>query len=417
MKLSRFGEKYTAESGIVSLMEDLGEALNVNPKMIFMGGGNPAHIPAVENRFRELLIDVAQNEKRAHKMLGVYQSPQGDQRFLRAIAKLFRNEFGWEISEKNIAITNGSQSAFSMLFNVLAGEFSDGSQKQILFPLAPEYIGYADLGLHEHFFRAQKPEIEILDDDLFKYHVDFDNLEIDETIGAICVSRPTNPTGNVLTDVEIAHLDQLAQQNDIPLILDGAYGTPFPNIIFTDVQPFWNENTVLALSLSKLGLPGTRTGILIANEEIIRQFTHINALLNLACGNLGPAIAAPLFESGEILKMSREQVQPFYQQRSQRAVGLFREALGNLPYFIHKPEGAIFLWIWFKDLPISSQTLYERLKQKGVLIISGHHFFAGLEEDWPHKNECIRVNYSQDEKTVAQGVALIAEEVRRAYQQ
>ena len=48
MKLSAFGEKLTGGSGIVDLMEDLGSALNENPNMIFMGGGNPARIPEME---------------------------------------------------------------------------------------------------------------------------------------------------------------------------------------------------------------------------------------------------------------------------------------------------------------------------------------------------------------------------------
>ncbi len=45
MKLSVFGEKFTGHSGIVDLMADLGEALNANPNLISMGGGNPSRIP------------------------------------------------------------------------------------------------------------------------------------------------------------------------------------------------------------------------------------------------------------------------------------------------------------------------------------------------------------------------------------
>ena len=47
MKLSKFGEKFSGQSGIVELMDDLGTALNENPEMIFMG----AVIPGV---FRKL---------------------------------------------------------------------------------------------------------------------------------------------------------------------------------------------------------------------------------------------------------------------------------------------------------------------------------------------------------------------------
>ena len=87
----------------------------------------------------------------------------------------------------------------------------------------------------------------------------------------------------------------------------------------------------------------------------------------------------------------------------------------GLPFAIHKPEGALFLWLWFEGLPISTQELYERLKQKGVLVVSGHYFFPGLEEDWPHKDECIRVTYAQDDELVEKGLSLIASEIREIY--
>ena len=59
--------------------------------------------------------------------------------------------------------------------------------------------------------------------------------------------------------------------------------------------------------------------------------------------------------------------------------------------------------------------LYERLKQRGVLVVPGHHCFFGLDEDWPHRHECIRVSYVQDEAAVKRGIAIIAEEVKKAY--
>jgi valine--pyruvate aminotransferase len=228
------------------------------------------------------------------------------------------------------------------------------------------------------------------------------------------VSRPTNPTGNVLTDDEIAHLDDIARALDVPFIIDGAYGSPFPNIVFTEVAPHWNDNTILTLSLSKLGLPGVRTGIVVAREDIIEAYTNINTIVSLACGTLGPALAKELFKSGEIVSLSRDYVTPFYRERAQQTVQWFREAMGDINYRIHKPEGAIFLWLWFEALPITSQALYERLKQRGVLIVPGHNFFIGMDAHWPHKHECIRVSYAQDGDSVKAGVKIIAEEVHRA---
>jgi valine--pyruvate aminotransferase len=415
VKLSAFGKKFAGESGIVELMDDLGTALNENPDMIFMGGGNPGRLLEVEAIFQQRLEAVMRDPKQRHSLFGIYQSPQGDMEFRRQIASFLHKQFGWALTARNITVSNGSQPAFFVLYNMFAGAMSDGSHRAIHLPLAPEYLGYADIGLSENFFTATKPSIELLDENLFKYHVDFSSLEVDAHSAALCVSRPTNPTGNVLTDEEIIHLDSIARAHDIPLIIDGAYGLPFPGILFTDATPHWNENTILTLSLSKLGLPGVRTGIIIASEEVIEAYTNANTIVSLACGNLGPALAKELFKTGEILSLTRNYVTPYYRESSQQTVQWFRDSLGDLPYRIHKPEGAIFLWLWFDGLPIDSQTLYQRLKQRGVLIVPGHNFFVGMGEDWRHKHECIRVSYAQDADTVQRGVKIIAQEVTSAY--
>jgi len=417
VQLSKFGEKFSRQSGIVELMDDLGTALNENPNMIFMGGGNPGRIPEVEQVFRARLETVLADPAQLHSLMGVYQSPQGDKDFLEQIAGLLQQQFGWQLSARNIAVSNGSQSAFFVLYNMFAGEMPDGTRRSIHLPLAPEYIGYRDIGLSDDLFTATRPEIELLDGNLFKYHVDFSRLNVDQRAAALCVSRPTNPTGNVLTDAEVKQLDAIAQSNDIPFILDGAYGLPFPSIIFNNAKPHWNNNTILVLSLSKLGLPGVRTGIIVASEELIQAYTRANTIVSLACGNLGPALARELVSSGEILSLSRQTIAPFYRQRAETTVKWFRQALGDLPFRIHRPEGAIFLWLWFEGLPISSQTLYERLKVRGVLVVPGHNFFPGITCDWRHQQECIRVSYAQDGSVVKAGVEIIAEEVARAYQE
>lgn len=415
MKLSAFGKKFSGESGIVELMDDLGSALNENPDMIFMGGGNPGRLVEVEEAFQKRLQSIIANPSQRHSLFGIYQSPQGEREFRDQVAQFLTKQFGWKLTGNNIAVSNGSQSAFFVLFNMFAGPMPDGSHRSIHLPLAPEYIGYADIGLSDNFFTATRPSIQLLEDNLFKYRVDFSQLQLDQQAAALCVSRPTNPTGNVLTDNEIAHLDEIAQVHNIPFIIDGAYGLPFPGILFNQAKPHWNENTILALSLSKLGLPGVRTGIIVASEEVIQAYTNANTIVSLACGNLGPALAMEMFKTGEILSLTRDHVTPFYRDRSRQTVQWFREQLGDLPFHIHKPEGAIFLWLWFEGLPITSQELYERLKKRGVLIVPGQNFFVGIEDDWSHQHECIRVSYAQDAATVKRGVEIIAEEVARVY--
>ncbi|MFP1733509.1 valine--pyruvate transaminase [Lonsdalea quercina] len=415
MNFSVFGNKFTRRSGITQLMDDLNNGLRT-PGAIMLGGGNPAHIPAMDDYFKSLCGDLLEQGKLTDALCN-YDGPQGKDTFLNALADLLRETLGWEIGPQNIALTNGSQSAFFHLFNLFGGQKSDGSRSKVMFPLAPEYIGYADSGLDEDMFVSVRPQIELLPEGQFKYHVDFEQLHITDDIGAICVSRPTNPTGNVLTDDELRQLDAMARQHEIPLIIDNAYGVPFPGIIFSDATPLWNQNIILCMSLSKLGLPGSRCGIVIAAEEVIEAMSNMNGIINLAPGSIGPAIAHEMIQRGDLLRLSNDVVRPFYQQRVKHTIEIIRRYLPEDRCLIHKPEGAIFLWLWFKDLPITTESLYQRLKQRGVLMVPGHHFFPGLAQEWPHAYQCLRMNYVPEPEKIEQGIAVLAEEVERAMQE
>lgn len=415
MKYSKFGKRFTRPSGITQLMVDLGKAnASDDPDIIMLGGGNPALIPEAQAVFSEEADAMLKDGKQFDRMLSAYDGPQGNDAFLNALTDMLNQHFDWGISPANIALTNGSQNSFFYLFNLLAGEMDDGSNKKVLLPLAPEYVGYADLGLSDDMFRSVMPKIEMLDNKQFKYHVDFDALSIDDDIAAICVSRPTNPTGNVITDAEMAKLNKLAKQHDIPLIIDNAYGLPFPGAIYTDAKPFWNQNTIMCMSLSKLGLPGARTGIVIAREEIVQAISSMSAIMTLAPNSLGAALMTRLIKNDKLLSLRDNIVKPFYQKKANQAVSLFNDIFSELPAYLHKPEGAFFMWLWFDKLTISCDELYERLKKRNVYVIPGHNFFINIQDKTPHMQQCIRINYAKDYALLEKGLKIIAEEIEAA---
>lgn len=414
---SEFGERFTRRTGARELMDDLGDALSSDRPICMLGGGNPAHIPEIEELFSNQLREVLNSEGEYRRMLANYPSPAGEERFRTALADLFAREYNWQVSAKNIALTSGSQAGFFLLFNLLAGPQSDGGFKKILLPVTPEYIGYQDVGVRAGMLTALKPSIEKYPDRTFKYRLDIANLNVADDVGALCVSRPTNPTGNVLSDTEMDSLVAAAAAKGIPLIVDNAYGLPFPNIIFTDVKPVWNDNIIMCMSMSKLGLPGIRTGVVVASEQIIDALASMNSVLSLAVPSVGAVLLHELVESGEILELCRNTIQPFYKSKVEAALGWVHEYFAGTDYHVHRPEGALFLWLWFPGLPISSHELYQRLKKRDVLVLSGHHFFPGLKEQWRHRDECIRLTYSQDRESVRKGIAIVAEEVRKAFGQ
>lgn len=411
MIFSDFGQRFNRFSGITQLMDDLNEGLQ-QEDVVMLGGGNPAAIPEVLDQISRTLQALLDSGELT-KALVNYDGPQGKQVFLDSLADYFNERYQWGINRENIALTHGSQSAFFALFNSFAGK-SGHEHRHILLPITPEYIGYSDLGIDDGLFVSQSPQIELLPDQFFKYHINFANLEITPQTGLICVSRPTNPSGNVLTDEECMHLDQMAQDSDVPLLVDNAYGTPFPHIIFNQVQPFWNENTIICLSLSKLGLPGVRTGIVIANQKVIKLISNITAITSLSPSGVGPVVVNELIKNNLLTQISDQVIKPFYQNRCDQVVEWLKQAVDDDRLHIHLPEGAIFLWLWFEGLSIPTSKLYEILKQQGLLIVPGKYFFPGQEGvASEHAESCIRMNYVQSEVDLKKGIEILARTLKQ----
>lgn len=406
-------------------MDDLGKPLRKGLKPYPLGGGNPARVPEVEAMYRNAMEKLLETDA-FERTIGAYDSPQGRMSFIDSVVEYFNTRHGWNITKENVAITNGSQSAMFYLFNLFSGSYGE-EKKTILFPLMPEYIGYADQGIDSNTFVSVPSKCTYYDDRTFKYSLDIESVkeyvEKHKEVGAICVSRPTNPSGNVLRSDEIEALSEIAEKNSIPLMIDNAYGLPFPNIIFTeDAEPIWNENIILSMSLSKIGLPSIRTGIVIARKEIAEAISNINAIAALASGSMGQALAEDLVRTEKLTDMAKEHVRPFYKKKSELTEAWIREAFEGTEYFYHRIEGSIFCWLYLPCLSIPSKEFYSKLKEKGVITVPGEYFFFGHEDQakglgYPHDHydKTLRINYSGADDLVRDGIKIIAETYKEFY--
>jgi valine--pyruvate aminotransferase len=140
---------------------------------------------------------------------------------------------------------------------------------------------------------------------------------------------------------------------------------------------------------------------------------RVQATAALAPPSTGPVVVEPLLSGNTVFAVI---TCARITRRTVPRPCITREACAGLPLVIHSPEGAFFLWLWFPGLPISSEELYRRLKQRNVLVLSGHHFFPGVQQDDPHQHECLRLSCAQPLASVQAGIAILAEEVRRAYE-
>ena len=125
-------------------------------------------------------------------------------------------------------------------------------------------------------------------------------------------------------------------------------------------------------------------------------------------GGVGPALANEMLKDNSLLDASNHVIKPFYQEKSRQAISWLQAAIPSAKFRIHKSEGAMFLWLWFEGLTISDKQLYQQLKANGLLIVPGSYFFPGIDKDWRHTQECIRLNFAQDEEQVKRGIDILA---------
>lgn len=111
LQFSKFGQKFTQNSGILQLMDDLGDALNSDKPIIMLGGGNPASIEAVNKIYQDSLEQIVAQGVGLDSVAN-YANPKGDSGFIDALVDFFNQRYDFGITADNIALTNGSQNAF-----------------------------------------------------------------------------------------------------------------------------------------------------------------------------------------------------------------------------------------------------------------------------------------------------------------
>lgn len=417
LALSKFGETMSRLTGVRAIMADIIETLRAGEGQDFinLSSGNPLVLPQVEKLWRDCTAQLLDSSEYG-EVVGRYGSSQGYQPFIDAIVADFNRRYGLNLSDRNILITPGSQSIYFYAANAFGGYNKNGNLKKILLPLSPDYTGYGGVSLVPEAVVACQPTLDIDEKShRFKYLPDFSQLSIDENIGCVIFSRPCNPTGNVLSDEQVKKIGAMAAVYDVPVFVDSAYAPPYPALNFVEMTPILGDNIVNCMSLSKAGLPGERIGIAIGDEKIISVLQSFQTNMCIHSPRYGQAIATRAITSGTLAEISTEIIRPFYQKKFAIVeTTLERSMPENLPWFIHRGEGGIFVWLWLPELPITDWEFYQQLKQVGVILVPGSSFFPGLHQEWPHKHQCLRISLTaadEEIETAMQRLAKAVEEV------
>lgn len=415
--LSQIGTDMSRLTGVRAIMKDIIETLRAGAgqEFINLSAGNPLILPEVEQLWRDCTADLLASTEYG-EVVCRYGASQGYQPLIDAVVKDFNQRYGLSLTDRNVLITPGSQSLYFYAANVFGGYTSSGSLKKIVLPLSPDYTGYGGVTLTPEALVAYKPALDIdASAHRFKYRPDFSQLEINEHTGCVIFSRPCNPTGNVLTQDEVKKIADLAAAFEVPVLIDSAYAPPFPALNFTDMTPLFGGNILHCMSLSKAGLPGERIGIAIGDESLIQVLECFQTNLCIHSPRYGQAIAARAIRSGALADISTQIIRPFYRHKFQILETTLDRAMPDVPWFLHRGEGAIFAWLWLNELPITDWEVYQQLKQVGVIVVPGSTFFPGLQEEWAHKQQCLRISLTGSDREIEVAMQRLADVVGKIY--
>ncbi len=417
--LSQFGSQMSQLTGVRAIMKDIIETLSnsAGKEFINLSAGNPVILPEVEQMWRDCTQELLDSDEYG-EVVCRYGSSQGYAPLIEAVINDFNARYDLNLGDRNILITGGSQALYLYAANAFGGYTASGELKQVVLPLSPDYTGYGGVSLTPEALLAYKPNLEIDEDKhRFKYRPDFSQLQINEQTGCVIFSRPCNPTGNVISDEEVVKIAALAAKQNVPVFIDSAYAPPFPALNFTAMTPQFGENIIHCMSLSKAGLPGERIGIAIGDPQLIQILESFQTNACIHSSRYGQAIAARAIASGKLADLATNVIRPHYQRKIEVLANTLDAAMPqDIPWYLHQGEGAIFAWLWLKDLPMTDWEFYQQLKAVGVIAVPGSTFFPGLKEDWQHKQQCLRISLTATETEIAEAMQRLAKAAKNVYQ-
>jgi valine--pyruvate aminotransferase len=417
--LSFFGTKMASVSGLRSIMEDIATTTATSGgTWLNLSIGNPAPIPEAISMWRQLTEETLTDSFASASCR--YGASRGAPPLVEAVADYFRSRYGWPVTPENVVVGPGSQMLAFMAAALFTGS-GEGGLKRLLLPMVPEYTGYQGLSLSDETISGVAPLVDLGDDRRFRYSYDVKALRRTTDVGMILLSSPSNPTGRAVDADELDLLVGLTERLDVPLLVDNAYGSPFPQIVQTHAPPPWHEKVINLFTASKAGLPGDRVGFAIGPKRHISAMVSFVANAVLHAPQLPQMVVARALSTGALDHLVTSAIRPYYLTKRALAEKMLAEALPeSVEWRLHSSEGGMFCWLWVDDEWFDDVDLYRRMKRKNVFVVPGRHFFAGPAAPalGAHPTQCFRISLSTDESVIVEGVGRIAEalkEMRRAH--
>ncbi len=289
-----------------------------------------------------------------------YTTAKGLPELRRRIAQHYQDWYSVEVSAQNVLIVAGASAGFVLTFLAC---FDVGSRVAVTEPGYPCYRNTLDaLGCHpigislgpETGFRLTAAAILRAIDD----HGPLDGLVI---------ASPSNPTGTILWDDDLAEIVEVCAHNNIQLVADEIYH----GITYTGAAPSvlnHSSDAVVLNSFSKyFGMTGWRLGWIVAPSEVMKAMERFAQNLYICAPHVSQVAGIASFDAHDELE---QHVRDFAKKRQLLLSGLDACGLSYAP-----ADGAFYAYVDVSHLTDDSWTLCKTwLEELHVAVTPGKDF-------------------------------------------
>ena len=293
-----------------------------------------------------------------------YCPNQGDPDFRRAVAESCARRFGLAYEAKHIFPTTGAAGA---LAHALRAVVTPGQKVLTFAPYFSEYGPYV-AGLDA--------VLEIVPADTETFQPNFDKLEqmLDETVAAVLINTPNNPSGVAYSCASMQRLGDILRAksaafgHEIFLISD----EPYREIRYAGAEhPYpaaYYDNTLTCYSFSKsLSLPGERIGYVAVNPKAEGADILVDMMAQISRGT-GHNCPPSLIQQAVAQCIDCTSDLSVYETN----MNLLYNKLVELGFTVVKPGGTFY--IFPKCLESDSMAFCEKAKEFDLLLVPGDGF-------------------------------------------
>ncbi|MCL6443729.1 MAG: pyridoxal phosphate-dependent aminotransferase [Alicyclobacillus sp.] len=259
-----------------------------------------------------------------------YTPAAGTLELRKAIARKLSQENGLKYTPQQIVVSSGAKHS---LFNIFLAICDPGDE--VVVP-APYWVSYPE----QIRLTGAKPVI-VNTDETSGFKMTPEQLEaaITSRTKAVLINSPSNPTGAVYSEAELAALGDVLIKHEVYVVTDEIYERlvyGVEHVSLPAIQPDLMNRTLVVNGFSKaFAMTGWRLGYVAGPEDVIKAISSLQSQTTGSPSTMSQAAGAVAFDAFE-----PQMVVEFQRRRDALVAGL-----NNIPGIrCLKPDGAFYVF-------------------------------------------------------------------------